>query len=101
MMKERLLELSRIESLHSLYGMGSFFKNEATHRDVDLVAILDCETSHLLAVSDIVRNVCSRLDWGSVQPVEVTIFTLSEFASGPLRDMETLVPLYTRDGCID
>lgn len=100
-MKERHSELSRVEALHSLYGMGSFFRNAATHRDVDLVAVLDCETDQLLSVSDIVREVCRDLDWGSVQPIEVTIFTLSEFGAGPLQDMETLVPLYVRDGRID
>lgn len=94
MKRERHLELSKVDGLKSLYGMGSFFRGE-DNRDIDFVAVVDCETNRLLAVADAVRSVCSQIDWGSPRPIDVTVLTVREFAGCPLRDMDQLVLLYS------
>lgn len=91
-----LLEVSKVDSLVALYGMGSFFRGGA-HRDVDLIAVVDCPHDKLLRVADIVRRTCGAVDWGTRRPVHTTILTPSEFAQRPLRDFDSLVLLFSRD----
>jgi predicted nucleotidyltransferase len=83
----------KLEGVTAIYGMGSYFRGEPFN-DVDLVVVvrrsLDLATlgarirTALLPLSDIVGR---RID--------ITIFTESEFAAEPLRDMASLVPIVT------
>jgi hypothetical protein len=80
----------------ALYGMGSFFRGEL-HDDVDLVVVLSCEIDGFLKEARAIRAELSAAGESVGERLDVTVFTASEFVSGPLRDMATLILLYWRE----
>jgi hypothetical protein len=87
---------SKLDSLKALYGMGSYFSSDQFH-DIDFVAVVDCPPAHLTEVGRRIRFFLGELRAEFHAPIDVTIFTSSEFGRKPLRDFSTLVPLYSRD----
>jgi predicted nucleotidyltransferase len=83
-------------NVKALYGLGSYFRGKQ-FRDVDFVVVVDCEQESLLAISQQMRCLLGKLQTELCAPIDVTIFTASEFEQQPLRDMSSLVPLYVRD----
>lgn len=83
------------EFVEALYGMGSFFRGEP-HRDIDLVVVLSCGIDQMLACARAIRKSVQIVGDGSGEEFHVTVFTAAEFASAPLRDMDTLVPIFQR-----
>jgi hypothetical protein len=75
--------------------MGSYFKR-STFEDIDLVVVVDCQTTRLMESARLVRDTFCDLEQLAKTRLDLTIFTPSEFSSAPLRDMATLEPLYER-----
>jgi hypothetical protein len=83
--------------LQAVYGMGSFFRGDK-FRDLDLVAIVTCTTVTLRQQAELIRRTFNDLGVVVGVPIDLTIFTPAEFSERPLRDMSTLIAIYTRDG---
>lgn len=77
--------------------MGSFFRKQA-YVDIDLVAVLSCDNDALLDEAKGLREELRAIGESIGERFDLTIFTVSEFASNPLRDMADLVPLYRYEG---
>lgn len=84
-----------LEAILALYGMGSFFRSD-TFNDLDLVAVVDCSLSELVDQAERIHSAFRNLGAQLGVPIDLTIFTPSEFLSAPLRDMSTLKKLYDR-----
>lgn len=95
MMRGVQQEASEHREIRALFGMGSYFRGRR-FQDVDLVAVVDCSEDELVTSAERIRSDFRDLsvDLGCI--IDLMIFTSTEFASGPLRDMATLVELYQR-----
>jgi hypothetical protein len=90
----RLLEVAAAhDNVVAMYGMGSFFRGES-HDDVDFVVVLSCDVDAFLAEAKAIRTELCAIGDSVGERFDITVFTASEFASAPLRDMATLVLLY-------
>ena len=78
-----------------LYGIGSFFRKEPYH-DIDFVLVLSCDLSAFPNLAKEIRAKLCAIGDSIGERFDITVFTASEFAAQPLRDMHTLVPLYRR-----
>jgi len=76
--------------------MGSYF-HQKKYRDVDLVVVVECEPDRLISVANSIRESLLELREVVGVPIDITIFTSKEFRANPLRDMHTLVLLYSSD----
>lgn len=86
---------STLTAVKSVYGIGSFF-HKRSFNDLDLVAVVDCRNDELVQHGAQIRGAFRDLSTTLGISVDLTIFTLSEFARGPLRHMSSLVPIYER-----
>jgi hypothetical protein len=74
-----------------MFGMGSFFRGDAEYEDVDLVLVIDFQSSDYVRV---VRELHTKFEaiGGQIgERFDLTFLTPAEFALRPLRDMDTLV----------
>jgi predicted nucleotidyltransferase len=98
MRTEILREAEGLEGIAALYGMGSYFRGEASYRDIDLVIVVDCARADLLAKGHEIRRSFVNLGERLGVAFDLTILTPREFAEKPLRDMDALELLLTRPG---
>lgn len=82
-----------LEGVQAIYGMGSYFHG-ATFADLDLVVVVTPSTTPLAALGSVVRATLAPLSTIASAPLDISIFTETEFAARPLRDMHTLVLLF-------
>jgi predicted nucleotidyltransferase len=80
------------DDIVSIYGFGSFFRNEE-YNDVDIIAVTSSPIEKLL---DVHRKSCA--DLGRIQQmfgikIDFTLLTESEFKNAPLRDRHELIEL--------
>jgi predicted nucleotidyltransferase len=75
--------------------MGSYFRGDEDYQDIDLVIVVDCTHSDLLATGREIRNAFARLGRRLGTTFDLTILTPREFVEKPLRDMGTLELLLT------
>lgn len=84
-----------IPSVMSVWGFGSFFRNEAFN-DVDILMVLLCPKELLVGHSKDVKGKLANLEGEIGVEFDVLILTPEEFESQPLRDMDQLVCIYQR-----
>jgi hypothetical protein len=84
---------STLKEICVLYGMGSFFRSNSFN-DLDLVAVVDCGRGELADTAKRIHSAFRELGARLGVPIDLTIFTPTEFSRAPLRDMSTLVKLY-------
>jgi predicted nucleotidyltransferase len=87
--------LSTTDEIISVWGFGSFFRDAAQAKDIDLLAVVDRGDLDL----DLVRAV--RVGFQSLgfmlgRNVDLTILTYNEFQEKRLLEMESLIPLFDR-----
>jgi predicted nucleotidyltransferase len=83
-----------MKGLRSVHGFGSFFRNEP-HQDVDILAIIDDEESNSLKIYYDLRETLSSTIEG--RALDLLMLTLTEFKTKPLKSMNELTPIWTRD----
>lgn len=83
-----------LDGVSAVYGMGSYFREEPFN-DVDLVVVVAPTTCPLAALGSKIRAGLAPLTQIFDAPLDIIIFTEIEFANRPLRDMHTLVPIYS------
>ncbi|WP_163229546.1 hypothetical protein [Caulobacter rhizosphaerae] len=83
-----------LDGVSAIYGMGSYFL-EQPFNDVDLVVIVSPTKRPLAALGSEIRTALAPLSQITGAPLDITIFTETEFFTRPLRDMHTLVPIYS------
>ena len=81
--------ISQRDDVQSVYGFGSFFRNEP-YRDVDVIVVISVERDKILNLTNSIRAEFSSL--GTVLGVvfDTKVFTRQEFAGHPIRDMSEL-----------
>ena len=84
--------VQKLEDVTAVYGMGSYFRGEPFN-DVDIVVVVR-RTPALVVLGTAIRAALLPLSEIVGSRIDITIFTESEFAGEPLRDMATLVPIY-------
>jgi hypothetical protein len=84
------------DTVVGLYGMGSFFRGRP-YNDIDFVVVLSCRIDKFLGEAKSIRTELRAIGDSLGERFDVTISTVSEFASAPLRDMGTLVAIYQQE----
>ncbi len=86
-----------IQSLHidlleikAVYGFGSFFREEASFNDIDLLVIISISASKSVDSYYKLKREFDRLAHKFQMTVDLTVLTEKEFRTGPLRDMHQL-----------
>ena len=85
---------SATRELKSVYGFGSFFRNEP-HRDIDILAIIDDDTRSFLNLYNKLHHTLTLSTNG--RPLDLLVLTDAEFNSRPLKCMEELTQIWSRD----
>jgi len=75
--------------IHSVYGFGSFFRQEK-YNDIDLLFVLSDQGEGILTACNKINEFCFCLDERFQETIHPLIFTVSEMLSRPLRNMEQL-----------
>lgn len=93
-MKTEILSIStELPEIIALYGFGSFFRRGHSFNDIDVVAIAIDEKSlpsRYYALRTLLQPIADKYGVS----FDITLFTPSEFAGQPLRDMDSLVPIW-------
>jgi len=87
--------VSKLNGLQALYGMGSFFRGES-YSDIDFVAVVDCQRDALVELGQQIRGAVHEECAALGAATDVIVFTAEEFHSKPLRDMSSLVQVYSK-----
>jgi predicted nucleotidyltransferase len=84
--------LSCHDSIQSIWGFGSFFRQEKFD-DIDILVVVTGSGEQLLSDSKAIRADLLAVENRIGTPIDPLILTLNEFKSRPLRDMDELVRL--------
>lgn len=79
----------------ALYGFGSFFRSEI-FSDIDLVLVFTADCRNTLAVFENFLERLRPLSDAVGTRFDVTPLTLAEFDRKPLRESESLIPIFHR-----
>lgn len=80
-------------SVISVYGFGSFF-HKIFYKDIDLLFVIRPD-GDLLYAYEISHDFSKFLEELFQTPIDFTVLTVPEFQRRPLRDMDSLIPLYS------
>ena len=85
-----------ISTVQAVFGFGSFFRG-GIYRDVDLVVLIDDiqarDRDYLRLLYSQFRSLAHIFD----VPIDLVVLSTREFAQRPLRDMESLVLIITKN----
>lgn len=84
-----------LSNVAGIYGMGSFFRNESSFSDVDVLVVV--KSAEAAVQNPSLWERARSLEAVLGIRVDLTVLTLTEFASRPLRDMDSLVDLAAPD----
>lgn len=83
-----------MKGLRSVYGFGSFFRNEP-HQDVDILAIIDDGDQDALRIYYLLYHTLTPVFEG--RTLDLLVLTSTEFGTKPLKSMSELTLIWTRD----
>lgn len=82
--------LESYDRILSIWGFGSFFREEEFH-DIDILVVVTALGEQLLSDSMAIRADLLSIERRVGIPIDALILTPTEFKSRPLRDMDELV----------
>lgn len=92
--KKEILSTTLVRNgLDAVYGFGSFFRGDAFN-DIDLLAVASEASVNNLATYYDFRSSLARLSSDIGTPFHLTLLTVEEFLSRPLRDMSEIQLLW-------
>lgn len=91
--------LDHCSGLQSVWGFGSYFRGDAFN-DVDLLTVVDCDRAELVKMTRQVRERFLKMDRELGLTLHLLVLTAEEFSERPLRDMDELVLLGSRQSSL-
>lgn len=88
MMKE-ILFTHQADKYFTIYGFGSFFRDEL-YNDIDLLFVFLGDKKELNTASMKMRNLCSLMATCTQKCIDPLLLSIEEFDEEPLRDMDQL-----------
>lgn len=82
--------LEGCDRIHSVWGFGSFFRQEK-FEDIDVLVVVSSFGEQLLFDSKTIRASLLAIERRINIPIDPLVLTATEFQSRPLRNMEQLV----------
>ena len=86
---------TELPDVASVFGFGSFFRNRPFN-DVDILVVLLPNCQSLLSVYYDLKAAFEALETRHEICVDFTVLTSREYHEQPLRDMDSLIPLFSR-----
>ena len=96
MMKEFQAIFTKVNSVKSIWGFGSFFRSNRPN-DLDLLITLSCPKDQLLEHYYNIKGIITTYFQCTSIKIDLVILTDKEYEKNPLKVNDKLIPIYERN----